>query len=466
MKDFETRAERYRWALSSIFLILSVNLQVSQAAPSGSQPDNCDYWLDQCFQYSVSTAHYAVFYNTAGRFSVTPKWARNVSTMAETAYTKLVLEEGFTPPARNPIPIYLDLANGGFTNFLQCELCPLTPTSLQHLQIEYRYRSPCPNDCGIPTSNWEVAHEVFHTIQYTQFNGSLPFGRWLAEGSANWAGYTVAGNESRWDPWVISAWLGPNGTTEKALEERTYDNAFFLVFLSDHYGGPEIIKRMMANANRETTADEVVVSQLRALGYNMTFTEVLNEFATAILTGNFTDREGTTAVLREPPPIGATAKWTGTNETVARFTSSVNGFAAGDPLQVMVPDGMEYVRVEPISNATLSVNLRAQNRSCYEATVVVRLSNSFSRYRVTLSRPVMVVSPDRYNQVFVAVTRGRCSNGDFSIELGSVSPKGSGLSPPTPQPTVIASVLAILLILVATAVWLRRRSKLRSNLGS
>ena len=267
-KDFETRAERNRWALSSILFILSVNLQVSQAVPSGSQPDNCDYWLDQCFQYSVSSAHFAVFYNTTGRFSVTPEWARNVSTMAEAAYTKLVLDERFTPPARNPIPIYLDLAKGGFTNFLRCELCPLTPTSLQHLQIEYRYRSPCPNDCGIPTSNWEVAHEVFHTIQYTQFNGSLPFGRWLAEGSANWAGYTVAGNESRWDPWVVSAWLGPNGTTEKAFDERTYDNAFFLVFLSDHYGGPEIIKRIMANANRETTADEVVVSQLRTLGYN------------------------------------------------------------------------------------------------------------------------------------------------------------------------------------------------------
>jgi len=465
-KDFGTRVERQRWALSSILLILSVNLQVSQGAPSGSQPDNCDNWLDQCFQYSVSTAHFAVFYNTTGRFSVSPEWARNVSTMAETAYTKLVLDEGFTPPARNPIPIYLDLVKGGFTNFLLCNLCPLTPTSLQHLQIEYRYRSPCPNDCGIPTSNWEVAHEVFHTIQYTQFNGSLPFGRWLAEGSANWAGYTVAGNESRWDPWVISAWLGPNGTTEKAFDERTYDNAFFLVFLSDHYGGPEIIKRIMANANRETTADGVVVSQLRALGYNSTFTEVLNEFATAILTGNFTDRDGATAVLREPPPIGATAKWTGTNETVARFTGEVNGFAAGDPLQVRVPDGIEYVKVEPTSNTTLSVNLRAQDRSCFEATVVTRLSNSSKTYRVTLSRPVIVVSPDRYDQVFVAVTRGRCSSGDFSIDLGGTSSHGSRLPPPTPEPLVIASVLAILLILVASAAWLQHRRKLWSNLGS
>ena len=389
------------------------------------------------------------------------EWARNVSAMAETAYTKLVIEEGFMPPARNPIPIYLDLANGGFTNFLLCELCPPTRAGLQHLQIEYRYRSPCPNNCGIPTSNWEVAHEVFHTIQYTEFNGSLPFGRWLAEGSANWAGYMAAGNESRWDPWVISGWLGPNGTTEKALDERAYDNAFFLVFLSDHYGGPEIIKRIMTNANRETSADEVVVSQLRTLGYNKTYAQVLNEFASAILTGNFSDSDGATAVLRELPPIGATAKWTGTNETVARFTSGVNGFVVGDQLQVRVPDGIEYVRVEPNSSATLSVDLLAQDRPCFEATVVTRLSNSFKTYRVPLLRPVMVVSPDRYEQIFVAVTRSHCSSGDFSIELGSAAPRGSSLLPPSPEPSVIASVVAIPLILVATAVWLRRRRKLQ-----
>ena len=90
-KDFfETRVERQRWALSSIVLILSVNLQVSQGAPSGSQPDNCDYWLDQCFQYSVSTTHFAVFYNTTGRFSVTPEWARNVSVFGLAAATSSV----------------------------------------------------------------------------------------------------------------------------------------------------------------------------------------------------------------------------------------------------------------------------------------------------------------------------------------------------------------------------------------
>src|SRR5207245_8373882 len=200
--------------------------------------------------------------------------------------------------------------------------------------------------------------------QHPQCHIILPFRHWIAEGSAKWAGYTVSRNESRWDPWVHSAWLAPNGTTEPALDERTYDNAFFLVFLSDHFGGPEIIKRIMANANRETTADGVVVSQRRALGYNSTFTEVLNEFATAILTGNFTDRDGATAVLRELPPVGAAVKWSGTNETVARFTGEVNGFAAGDPLQVRLPDGIEYVKVEPTSNATLSVNLRAQDRSC------------------------------------------------------------------------------------------------------
>src|SRR5207253_4209716 len=105
----------------------------------------------------------------------------------------------------------------------------------------------------------------------------------------------------------------------------------------------------------------------------------------------------------------------------------------------------------------------AQNRSCFEATVVTRLSNSYNTYRVSLSRPVIVVSPDRYDQVFVAVTRGRCSSGDFSIDLGSASSHGSSLPPPTPELMVIATVLALLLIFVATAIWLQRRRKLWSN---
>jgi len=241
------------------------------------------------------------------------------------------------------------------------------------------------------------------------------------------------------------------------------DNAFFLVFLSDHYGGPEIIKRIMANANRDVSADVVVVSQLRALGYSRTFEKVLDEFAVAILTGNFTDRDGATAVLRDLPPIGATAEWTGTNETVARFTNGVNGFAVGEPLRVEVPDGIEYVRIESASSAPVYVGLMAQNRSCFEATVVARLPNGSETYRVPLSGPITIASPSKYHQIFVAVTRGRCSSGDFSIQL-STAPQGSSLPPPSPEPAVVVSALMILILVATAAVWLQHKRKLWSSL--
>ena len=427
-------------------------------------PNSCDYQLGVCLQHVLLTPHFAVFFNTTGFLAVTPEWAANVSMMAESAYAKLVVQDGFPAPPRNPIPIYLDRATGGFTNYLLCGVCQPSAAELAHLQIEYRYKSPCPVDCGIPTSNWEVAHEFFHAIQFTQFNGSLPFGTWLAEGSANWAGYNVAGNESRWDPWVISAWLGPNATTEKSLEERRYDNAFFLVFLSDHFGGTETVKRIISSANRETRAEDVIVGQLRALGYDKTLGQVMNEFARAMLTGNFTDRDGAVTVLRGLPPVGATTTWTGTNQTVSVFTNSVNGFTAGDALYVQIAGGMEFARIKPDSATGLSVQLSAQDRSCFDASVVARKGNGSTIYRMDPSNPALVPSPDKFDEIFVVVTRDACASGLFSIDLGTFRPREAGLLPSWAGTAALIAVAVALLILMALTIRSARRRKAKSDL--
>jgi hypothetical protein len=406
-------------------LILLSTAPDSQGTPGGSMPSNCDYQLDQCFQYGLASRHFVVFYNTTGRFAVSSAWAGNVSLMAEAAYTKLVTGEGFVPPARDPVPIYLDLAKGGFTSFRTCEACPTTPAQLQNLQIEYRYASPCPSGCGIPTSNWEVAHEVFGTIEFSMFQGALPYGSWLSESSANWGGYTVTGNESRWDPWTISAWLGPNGTTETPMIHRSFDNAFFLAFLSEHYGGAELVKRIILGANL-TNANEDLAAQLRALGYKENLAQVTSDFAAALLTGNFTDRDGASAVLGQLPPIAATATWTGANQSISAFTAGVNGYRPGDALEVRIPFGFEYVRVSPSSNSTLSVGLRAQNASCFAAKVVARRGGSFDTLQVPQSAMLTIASPKSYDDIFVAVTRGACPNGEFAILLGSGGPQRGG----------------------------------------
>jgi hypothetical protein len=420
-------------------------------------PITCDLAIGQCFDHSLNSTHFIVVYNTTGRFAVTPGWAMNVSSMAEAAYAKLVIEYGFQPPARNPIPIYLDLARGGFTSDLRCEICPPDPSHLQRLQIEFTYNSPCPGNCGLPTSYWGLAHEFFHTIQFTMFKDSLPFGRWLLEGSANWAGYQVVRNESRWDPWVISAWLGPNGTTERSLNERTYDNAFFLVFLSDHYGGPEIIKRVMSAANRDTPALDTIVGQLHASGYQKTSAQIMNEFATAMITGNFTDKDGATAVFRRLPPMATITSWTGTNQTVSTFTSTVNGFSRGDHLSVSLPDGMEFAQVEPASGAPLAVEIRAQNRSCFDATITGLRGTHYVSYHVGPERRAVVLSPAEYDHLFVAVTRGSCADGSFSILLGTVAGE-FGLLPSGGWPVAVLLALALIVALVTAYLYRLRKS--------
>ncbi len=459
MGNLYGRVEKYQAALLTLWLLVGIPaVPNSQASAVGPIPVTCDLAVGQCFDHSLNSTHFIVVYNTTGRFAVTPGWAINVSSMAEAAYTKLVVDYGFQPPARNPIPIYLDLARGGFTTDLRCEICPPNPSNLQHLQIEFTYNSPCPISCGLPTSYWGLAHEFFHTIQFTTFNDSLPFGRWLAEGSANWAGYQVARNESRWDPWVISAWLGPNGTTERSLDDRTYDNAFFLVFLSDHYGGPEIVKRIMSAANGHTPALETIVDQLQALGYQKTSAQLMNEFAAAIITGNFTDKDGAAAVLRRLPPIATTRSWTGTNQTVSMFTSSVNAFSPGDQLLVGHPDGMEFIQVEATSGAPLAIDIRVQNRSCIDATVIGRQGTHYAIYNVGQEGPAVVPTPAGYDHLFIAVTRGICPDGSFSVVLGTVNPRGLGIISSLIGQVAVLLALAMIVVLVAAFIYRHRRA--------
>ena len=458
MENLSSRVAKTVAYLLTLWLLIPISgTPTSLASAVRPIPVTCDLAVGQCFDHSINSTHFVVVYNTTGRFATTLGWARNVSSMAEAAYAKLVVNYGFHPPARNPVPIYLDLARGGFTSDLRCEICPSDPSNLQHLQIEFTYNSPCAVDCGLPTSYWGVAHEFFHTIQLTTYSDSLPFGRWLAEGSANWAGYEVAGNESRWDPWVISAWLRPNGTTEQSLDARTYDNAFFFVFLSDHFGGPEIIKRIMAAANRDTSALDTIVGQLHALGYKLTSAQLMNEFATALITGNFTDKDGAAAVLRSLPPIGTIRSWTGTNQTVSTITIPVNGFSSGDHLRVSLPDGMEVVEVEPTSGAPLSIDIRAQNRSCFDATVIGRQGTHHAIYKVGQNGPAVVPSPAGFDRLYVAVTKGSCANGSFSVVLGTINPGGLGYLQ-SAWPVLVILALTIIVVLVAGYAYRRGRS--------
>ncbi len=449
------RPTRGSLLLATFLFAMLMSMQAPSAHASGGEPNNCDYhYIDQCFQYALLSPHFAVIYNTTGRFATTQQFARNVSMMAEAAYQKLVVQDGFTPPARNPMPIYLDLARGGFTDFLLCSICTPTPSDLQNLQIEFTYKSPCPQDCGMPASFWGVAHEFFHTIQFTQFGGRLPFGRWLAEGSANWAGYEVVGNESRWDPWVISAWMGQNGSSEQTLDDRRYDNAFFLYFLSDHYGGTGIIMRILATANRNITAGDSVVQALKGLGYNKTLGGIMNEFAATMLTGNFSDRSGAAAVLRKLPPIGGSLNWTGTNRTLSTFTKEANGFPIGSTLQVASVGGTEYLQIKPTSGMALTIDLKAQNLSCFSSRVIARGPGVSTTFIVPPSGHVLLQSPDKYEDIFVAVTRSGCSEGIFSVSL-SYEPASPGIFGILPY--LVLAAAALVAVISIYLVRVRRR---------
>jgi hypothetical protein len=257
---------------------------------------------------------------------------------------------------------------------------------------------------------------------------------------------------------VISAWLGPNGTTERSLDDRTYDNAFFLVFLSDYYGGPEIIKGIMSAANRDTPALDTIVGQLHTLGSQKTSAQLMNEFASAMITGNFNDQDGGAVVRRSLPPIGTTRSWTGSNQTISTFTNSVNGFSPGDHLSVSLPDGIEFVQVEPASRTPLAVDIRAQNRSCIVASVIGRQGNMSAVYKVGQEGPAILPSPATFDRLFVAVTKGSCKDASFSVVLGTVNPGGLSILSSVVGQEAVLLALAMIVLLIAGFNYRRRRA--------
>lgn len=458
---------------SFVILLLAsgiISTLVPGSVTLASSWNNCDPNVSICFDHQIVSNHFVVLYNTTGSGGVPDQYAKNVSIMAEMAYKKLVVEDGFPVPARNPIPIYLDRLNTGFTTFLNCILCPpATYADLAKLEIEYRVESPCSPSCGMPISYFQLSHEVFHTIQYTEYAGRIPFGLWLKEGSANWAGYHVNGNESRWDPWVISAWLGDKGNTDKSLEDRTYDNAFFFAYLTEYYGGVAIMKGILSNANISTAADQVITAQLMKLGFHKTTLDVMNEFGASILTGNFTDRDGAGAVLRLGPPIAGVVSWTGSNATLSSFTHEANGLPVGFPLQVRNPFGIEYVKINPVSDKSVSIGISNSNSSCFEDSLVTHNSSGFQVYHGSASSSFFELDhPQSYDRIFLVVTRARCSDGEFTVRLdapsASVSQNTSAKSPGTNVVGYGAGL--VVLAFVAILIYARARKRNKRPLGS
>jgi hypothetical protein len=216
---------------------------------------------------------------------------------------------------------------------------------------------------------------------------------------------------------VVSAWLGANGTTDKAPEYRSFDTAFLFAFLAEFYGGHRIMKAIISHAAVNVTADELITSQLEALGYHKTFLDVMNEFGGAIVSGNFSDRDVSRYVLKTEPPIAAVATWTGSSINLSSFTNNVNGFSHGDKLQVRDPFGIEYVNIRPASNQSLTIGIQVTNLSCFRASLIAHSSRGYTIHALSPTLSFALTSPQSYDKIYLGFTRGYCADPVFTVSL-------------------------------------------------
>ena len=214
---------------------------------------------------------------------------------------------------------------------------------------------------------------------------------------------------------------------------------------------------IVAHATSNATADELITSQLTALGYHKTFLDVMTEFGGAIVSGNFSDRDLSQRVLKTEPPIAAVASWSGSSLNLSLFRNNVNGFTNGDKLEVREPFGIEYLDIRPASNRSLAIGIQVINKSCFSASLIVHSSRGYSIHTLAPTLSIVLTSPQSYDNIYLGVTRGYCTDPDFTVTLSPA--RVTGLETINSGTTIATYglLVAVGISIIVALVILRRR---------
>ncbi len=314
----------------------------------------------------------------------------------------------------------------------------------QRLVIQHRFRD------GQHTWNWKeseplaktfqiycyrsmAVHEYFHSIQLLGYTLKLA-DRFLSEGTAMWAMREVFPQHIECYIRLLLPWLiGGTDVSSLKLLYPGHQAGLFWNFISDHYGGAQLIRSLFEHADiRLGVGWPKALEQLTG----KSFLDLWAEFAVALAARQVPDAKwlyyhAEQGIPYVPVPVFV-GEWTGQSITIEhgnwenpypQICAGVHRGACLSPsnakpfsLMVRHPYGIHFLRIIPKSAEPLTLQFAGDPETDFRVFVVAKTSaGAYESF--PLVRECFIPDPLAYMLFQVVVTRGNNGSGQYQLAL-------------------------------------------------
>ena len=393
--------------------------------------------------HELASEHFAIYYRTSGPDAVNMSYVTMVRDAFEESYLVLTDTYGFSIPYER-IEVYIASGDGGelgseyvITTSYGDHVPVLAIAPQAEMQDSILGMYIFTTIDGLVRST--AAHELFHVVQDTLAFASKndmsdqPF----VEALAVWAQEQVYPDVNDYLEDGLDFLLAPDSID---FFYRTYDAGIFWVFLSSRHGGADVIKRVLA----ESAIYEgryAIDAAFRDQG--LSFDDLWEEFAIAagmddlpdrnVISGLFHPHAGKAkakkheaAESNELPVSTYESVWKGGELVIDR--SNANNIApyelryadesAGTPLRVAHAYGIDYLRLRASTRKTMVISFTGDVETAFRADVALARGDTYTVHPLAEGKPVIVKSPDQYNEICIVITRGAAGTGAYSVKIG------------------------------------------------
>ena len=393
-------------------------------------------------QRGLGSDHFIISYETSGEDAVDVDFATTVRDALEGAYSVLTDTYGFSLPYQQ-IEVRISSGGGGELGSEYMDTAyPTNPVPIVTIAPEAEMRDAIgwmyvnTTIDGLVRST--AAHELFHVVQDTlalageNDMSDQPF----VEPLAVWAQELVYPDVNDYLEDGLDLLLSPDSID---FFYRTYDAGIFWVFLSSRHGGPDAIKRVMAES-AIYDGRYAIDAAFRNQGFS--FDDLWEEFAVAsgvgdlpdheVISGLFHSRVGKEKVKKhetvthnELPVSTYEGVWDGGQLVVDRsnaknvppYNLDYADDPAGRPLRVAHAYGIDYLRLRASTQKTMVISFVGDKGTAFRADVVLSEGDAYTVHPLAEWTPVAVESPDQYDEICIVITRGAAGTGTYSVKI-------------------------------------------------
>lgn len=281
-----------------------------------------------------------------------------------------------------------------------------------------------------------ATHEFFHSIQ---LNYPLKLAdRFLIEGTATWAMREVYPQCVESYITVLEDWL-VGGTDASNLKHLGlgHQAGLFWNFVSDHYGGAQLIRRLFEHPDIRLGVDwPKVLSALTG----KPFLDLWAEFAAALAARRVPDAQwlyprAEQKTLYVPVPVFV-GEWTGEPLTIEQSNwenpypqlcsekrgvacpSQTSILSVGSNLAIRYPYGIHFLRITPKSTAPLALHVEVEKEYTGNFRIYLVARRASGAYEIFPLKGECVLSkPMEYTLLQVVIARGLEVPGKYQLRL-------------------------------------------------